>query len=458
MKKVLKIANSQAFWGDQPDASSKLLSQQPDLDFLTLDYLSEVSLSIMASQRAKDPSAGYAKDFLEVVKSLIPFWEQGSQVKIVTNAGGLDPKKCAEACLSVLKDCKNRSLSVAVVYGDDVLELIKANPDNLSFHHLETGDSIVSVIDRLTTANAYLGAKPITEALLLNADIVVTGRIADPSLTVGPCVYHFGWGWEDYDKIAQATVAGHLIECGTQVTGGIATDWLSIADPANLGFPFVEVDETGKFIITKPEKTSGSVNLAHVKEQLLYEIGDPSAYLSPDVTVSFLSLALEQVEANRVLVSGAKGRVPSPSYKVSATYRDGYRAEGTLAIFGRQCREKARRSGEIILERMQQAGYVPKRSLIECIGAGDVVPGIQGFQNEAKEGLECLLRISVADSRIEVLEYFSKQIAPLVTCGPQGTTGYISGRPHIRSVFGYWPCLIERAQITPKMELLTGDS
>lgn len=448
--KPITIANAQAFWGDRKEASIELLQQQPDLDFLTLDYLSEVSLSIMAVQRTKDPKAGYAKDFVDVIKSLRSFWEKGSHVKVITNAGGLEPIQCAIACAEVLKGA-SRPLKIGVVHGDDVLNIIKTHPEEASFCNLETKNPVESILDRLTTANAYLGAQKIAEALTLEADIVITGRTADPSLTVAPCMAHFGWDWNDYDRMAQATVAGHLIECGTQVTGGIATDWLDLLQPEAIGFPIVEMSQDGTFIVTKGKNAGGSVTIDHVKEQLLYEIGDPEAYLSPDVTVSFLSLQVEQVDKDRILVKGATGRAPPPTYKVSATYKDGYRAEGTLAIVGQQCQEKARRCGAIILEKMKKAGFAPERSIVECLGCGDIVPGITLSKENSSTPFECLLRVAVADQRLEVLEYFAQQMAPMVTSGPPGTTGYTTGRPHIRPIFGYWPCLIDRKHVEPTL-------
>ena len=453
MKAILKIGNAQAFWGDRNGASYRLLQQQPDLDYLTLDYLSEVSLSIMAAQKTKDPLAGYAKDFIEVIKSLVPFWKEGSKVKIITNAGGLEPLLCGKACMEVLKDCGLHALRIGIVSGDDVLETIRNDFKNSLFNNFETKEPISHILDKLTTANAYFGAKPIAEALALGADIVITGRTADPSLTVAPCVVHFGWSWTDYNKIAQATIAGHLIECGTQATGGISTDWLDISDSEAIGFPFVEIDKEANVILTKPEKTGGKVTLDTVKEQLLYEIGDPAAYLSPDATVSFLSLKLEQIGKSRVKITGADGREPPSSFKVSASYRDGYKAEGMLAIFGRECEAKARRCGEIILAKMTEEGFIPQKYKVECIGCGDLVPGVVPFGSEGKKNsLECMLRVCAADLRKDVIECFSRQIAPLVTCGPQGTTGYTSGRPPIRPVFGYWPCLIETSQAVPKIE------
>lgn len=431
MKTILKVGNAQGFWGDSPGAAAALLKQQPDLDYLTLDYLAEVSMSIMAIQREKDPHLGYAKDFVEVIRSLAPFWQKGSQVKVVSNAGGLNPEECAKACAEVLKNC-GLSLTIGMVSGDNVLDILKEG------QNLETGEPLSHIRERLVTANAYLGAHPIAKALNQGADIVITGRVADPSLTVGPCMAHFKWVPDAYDKIAGATVAGHLIECGTQVTGGMSTKWLDIDDPAHLGFPVVEIAEDGSCIVTKPDGTSGCVDEQTVKEQLLYEIGDPERYLSPDATVSFLTLKLRQEAPQRVHISGATGSAPPITYKVSATYRDGFKAEGMIAIFGREASKKAHRCGEIVIQRVKDAGYALRQSLIECIGGG--------------EG--CLLRISVADERKEAVECFTKEIAPLVTSGPQGISGYTSGRPKVRPVFGYWPCLIAVDKVFPKVTFI----
>ena len=452
MKKTLKIGNAQAFWGDRTDAAATLLSQQPDLDYITLDYLSEVSLSIMAAQRAKNPEAGYARDFLDVIRSLIPFWQEGWKFKVIANAGGLAPKRCAEACAEILKQAGCNHIRIGIVSGDDVLSELKEAPNHPNFANLDTKDSLVTVVKELETANAYFGAKPIVEAIRLGADLIITGRIADPSLTVAPCVAHYNWGWDEYDKLAQATLAGHLIECGTQVTGGISTGWMNIADVAHLGFPFVEVAENSDFVITKPAASAGEVSIATVKEQMLYELGNPDAYLSPDVTLSILNVSLTTLEKNRIQVIGAKGKSHPPTYKVSATYRDGFKAEGMLAICGHQAAAKAQRAGEMLLERMRQDGYAPERYCIECLGAGGLVPGIRSKESDTNE---CLMRVCISDHRIAVLENFVRQIAPLVTSGPQGTTGYTTGRPHIRPIFGYWPCLISCHSLTPHVECIT---
>lgn len=446
---VVKIGNAQGFWGDQPDAPRRLMEQQPDLDYLTLDYLAELSLSIMAIQREKDPSAGYAKDFIDVVKSLAPLWKNGHRVKVICNAGGLNPFGCAEACVRALAEAGCSTLKVGIVAGDDVLEQIKQAP--ASFHNLETQSDALKIADQLVTANAYLGAKPLVDALAQGAHIVITGRVADPSLTVAACVHHYGWSWNDYQKLAGATVAGHLIECGTQVTGGISNHWLTLRNLARIGFPVAEVLEDGSCVITKPQQTGGAVTVETVKEQLLYEIGDPENYLSPDVTVSLLNLIVEQQAPNRVLITQAEGKAPPETYKVSASYRAGFRAEAMLAVVGIDAAKKARRCGEVILEHLRNLGYSPADHLIEVIGNGDITLGVMAAPPVLQEAM---VRVAVTDPQRNVVEAFTKEIAPMVTCGPAGTTGYTSGRPAVRPVFGYWPTIIEKSKAQPVVKVL----
>jgi hypothetical protein len=451
MARPLKIANASGFWGDQPEAAARLVARQPDLDFLTLDYLAEVSLSIMAITRAKDPAASYARDFVEVVQSLVKFWQGGGKTKVVTNAGGLDPHACGAAVQAELARAGLAHLKVAVVAGDDVLPLVRAG--GAEFHNLETGAAISTVADRLVTANAYLGADAIAAALQAGAHIVVTGRVADPSLTVGPCQAHFGWQADDYDRMAGATVAGHLLECGAQACGGFSTDWLELPGSHDIGFPVAEVAEDGSCVLTKPAGTGGAVTVQTVKEQLLYEIGDPGNYLSPDATVSFLTLRVEQAGADRVRISGATGRPPPATYKVSATYRHGYKAHGMLTIFGENAVAKARKAGDGVLRRLQEAGCTYRETLVECLGTGASVRGIVRRVRE-EDLVETVLRISVAADAAEPVKRFTREIAPLVTCGPQGVTGYASGRPKVLPVFGYWPSLVSRDAVKPHWQLL----
>jgi hypothetical protein len=456
--KSVRIGNAQAFWGDRSDAAAEMLAREPDLDYLTLDYLAEVSMSILALQRERDPAAGFARDFIEVVRSLVPYWSAGGKCRLITNAGGLNPRGCAEACIAALEDAGCQTLRIGVVAGDDVLEIVRSAAGDSSsseFRNLDTGAKIQDVRDRLVTANAYLGASPIMDALTDGADIVITGRVADPSLVVAAAINHFGWNDNEFDRLAGATVAGHLIECGTQVTGGISTDWLELPGAAHIGFPIVEVAEDGSCVVTKPRDTGGRVTAMTVKEQLVYEIGDPENYLSPDVTVSFLSLAVEDLGNDCVRVSGASGKPRSDTYKVSATYRDGFRSAGTLTIIGRNVEAKARRVGELLLQRIREGGFELRDSVIECLGSRD---GAHKTATSRPDGFdETVLRVAVESESRDAVERFTRELMPFITAGPQGTTGYAEGRPHVHPVFRYWPCLIAHDAVVRHVEILSSE-
>ncbi|HSI32988.1 MAG TPA: acyclic terpene utilization AtuA family protein [Tepidisphaeraceae bacterium] len=453
----LKIANASAFWGDSPSAPARLVSQVPDLDYLTLDYLAEVSLSILAKQRDRDPARGYPADFFDVLRSLVPHWQAGRRFKLVTNAGGLSPLACAHASQKVLRDVNLPHLRVAAISGDDVLPLLQSairDPQSAMFRHFETGKPLSTIADRLTTANAYLGAAPIAEALALGAHVVITGRTADPSLAVGPALHHFGWREDAHDRLAGATVAGHLIECGAQVTGGISTEWLDLP-PGEIGFPLVELDPDGSCVVTKPPGTGGRVSQATVKEQLLYELGDPARYLSPDATVNFLTIRLTDDGPDRVRVSGATGGPPPDAYKVSATYRAGFRAAGTLVVPGPRAEAKARRAAETVLARLESLHLAPDRHLVELLGTGVVSLLTMDHGQLTMDPPEVVLRLAVADGRRETCEAFAREFMSLVSAGPQGTTGYAEGRPVVREQFGYWPTLVPRSEVRPVVEVLT---
>ncbi|GAA4455730.1 acyclic terpene utilization AtuA family protein [Novipirellula rosea] len=459
MVRSVRIGNAQAFWGDRSIAAAEMLAREPELDFLTLDYLAEVSMSILATQRQRDPQAGFAKDFVDVVRSLVPYWAAGGKCRVIANAGGLNPSGCARACREVIENAGCRSLRIGIVSGDDVLENLRAagrHSSADSFVNLDNRDSLGTVADRLVTANAYLGAAPIAHALTQQADVVITGRVADPSMVVAACVHHFGWNDDDLDCLAGATVAGHLIECGTQVTGGISTDWMEVPDPTHLGFPIVEVYEDGHCIVTKTANTGGRVTPWTVKEQLVYEIGDPENYLSPDVTVSFRELNVEQIGPDQVRVRGAIGKPPPSQYKVSATFRDGFRAAGMLTIVGRGARAKTQRAGEIVLNRLRDADVPIRNSLIECLGSGACVEAFTGKSPviDATSFDEVVLRVAVEVDTQQDAERFARELIPLVTAGAQGTTGYAEGRPRIRPVIRYWPCLISRDSVQPIVESL----
>tara|TARA_R110002073_G_scaffold21524_3_gene75790 strand:- start:2124 stop:4004 length:1881 start_codon:yes stop_codon:yes gene_type:complete len=459
MVRSVRIGNAQAFWGDRSIAAAEMLAREPELDFLTLDYLAEVSMSILATQRQRDPQAGFAKDFVDVVRSLVPYWAAGGKCRVIANAGGLNPSGCARACREVIENAGCRSLCIGIVSGDDVLENLRAagrHSSADSFVNLDNRDSLGTAADRLVTANAYLGAAPIAQALAQQADVVITGRVADPSMVVAACVHHFGWNDDDLDCLAGATVAGHLIECGTQVTGGISTDWMEVPDPTHLGFPIVEVYEDGHCVVTKTANTGGRVTPWTVKEQLVYEIGDSENYLSPDVTVSFRELNVEQIGPDQVRVRGAIGKPPPSQYKVSATFRDGFRSAGMLTIVGRGARAKAQRAGEIVINRLRDADVAIRNSLIECLGSGACVEAFTGKSPviDATSFDEVVLRVAVEVDTQQDAERFARELIPLVTSGAQGTTGYAEGRPRIHPVIRYWPCLISRDSVQPIVESL----
>ncbi len=454
MAQPVRIGNAHGFWGDRIEASAELLAAEPDLDFVTLDFLAEVSMSILALQRSRDPEAGWARDFIEVVQSLAAYWRSGGRCRLITNAGGLNPAACARACQEALASAGCHNRTIAIVSGDDVLDQL-CNPAETGelFRNTDSGESVDSIRKRLVTANAYLGAQPIVEALANGADIVITGRVADPSLAVAACVHFHGWQWDDWNRLAGATIAGHLIECGTQVTGGISTDWLAMPHIERIGFPIVEVADDGSSIVTKPLGSGGCVCEQTVKEQLVYEIGDPSAYISPDVTVSFRALEVYEEAPDRVCVRGAAGLSPPATYKVSATYQDGYRAQGVLTIYGADAVLKARRAGEAVLERLRSKGFTFRESNLECLGAGACHPG-QVDASATQALRETVLRIAVADASRDSVEQFTREMMPLITAGPPGTTGYAEGRPRIHPVFRYWPCLISRDRIVPQVAML----
>ncbi len=446
----LRIGNGCGFWGDNLDAPI-LLAQHGRLDYLTLDYLAELTMSILALQKERDPQAGYATDFLDVLERLTPILREQPSLKVVTNAGGMNAIGCAGKAKEILKRAGLDDRMVATVTGDDLFprldELMSAGH---TMTNMDTGEPLSSVRSRVVSANAYLGAKPIADALKLGASVVITGRVADASLTLGPAAHEFGWAWGDWDRLSAGTVAGHLIECGAQVTGGLWCNWQEAPDLANVGYPIVEIDPSGLFRVTKPPNTGGRVNQETVAEQLLYEVGDPAAYLTPDVTADFTSVSLTEKEPDAVEVSPARGRPATDSYKVSIAYRDGFTASGTLVVFGPDARAKARRSGEMILKRLGRSGSTLERSNIECLGSGDSVPGVL---SAPASPLEVILRVSVRDGRRSAVERFTKEFAPLVTSGPPGISGYTSGRPAVREVFAYWPALVDKRAILPQVQL-----
>lgn len=449
----LRIANAAGFLGDNLDAPRRLV-ENAAVDYLTLEHLAELTLSILARLREKNPAEGYAADFLEVLASLKQPLSAQSQLKIITNGGGMNPLACARAAAAILCQAGLGDLAIGVVHGDDLLprldELLAAGCE---FKNLDTGEPLGDLKSSVVSANAYLGARPIAEALSGNARLVITGRVADASLTLGPAMHEFSWPWDDWNKLAAASVAGHLIECGAQVTGGYSVDWKHY-DLANVGYPIAELSDDGNAVITKPDGSGGAVNRRTVIEQLVYEIGDPRHYLTPDVDCDFTTVEVEGAGTNRVAVRGATGRPTTDTYKVSLAYRDGYMASGQLLVYGQDCVDKAKACGEIILRKVEQAGFKLARTNIELLGAGAGVPGAWFWRKYQPPG-EVVLRVTAHDPRREAVERFSKEFAPLITSGPAGLAGYASGRPQVRPVFAYWPTLVPKELVQAKVEVRT---
>jgi hypothetical protein len=449
-KAPIKIGNGAGFWGDNLDAPF-LLARDGGLDVLTLEYLAELTLAILSHQRAKDPAAGFVTDFPETLKRLVPIVREQNSLRIVTNAGGLNPRSCAIACGQILQAAGLGDVEIGTVTGDDVLQDIpRWLASGLTLENLETGQPLSAVAERLQSANVYLGAQPIADALLAGCRIVVTGRVADASLTLGPAAAHHCWTWTDWDVLAGASAAGHLIECGAQVTGGMWHEWDLLPDLAGVGYPIAEVAADGSSVITKPEGTGGAVSVGTVTEQLLYEIDDPARYRTPDVDVDFTTVSLTEGGLNQVTVQGATGRPPSDRLKVAIVYRDGWTASGMLAVAGRDAEKKARAAGAIVLERVRRSGFELDDSLVECIGAGDLAVGLL---RPADDPREVMVRITVRDHDRRAVEWFCRELAPLVTSGPPGIAGYAAGRPVPRAAFGYWPALVRRSLISPAVEI-----
>jgi hypothetical protein len=438
----IRIGNGAGFWGDNLDAPY-LLARDGRLDVLTLEYLAELTMAILSHLRAKDRTAGFVTDFPELVERLVLILREQAGLRIITNAGGLNPPSCATHCGRILAKAGLDAAALGVVTGDDILDRIPQwIEDGLELAHLETGAPISSVATRLVAANVYLGAKPIAEALQSGSRIVITGRVADASLTLGPADTHFGWKWDEWSKLAGASVAGHLIECGAQATGGLWHGWKELPDFAGIGYPIVEIAADGSSVLTKPPGTGGQVSVGTVTEQLLYEIDDPARYRTPDVDVDFTEVSLEDLGADRVAIKNAVGRPPSDQLKLVAVYKDGWTASGMLAVVGRDAEAKARAAGSMILERVARAGFPLADSLVECFGVGDVAPGVV---RPPSPPFEVVLRVTVRDPDRAAVERFCRELAPLVTSGPPGIAGYAAGRPSPRPAFGYWPALVSRS-------------
>ena len=446
MGKVIRIGGASGFWGDSSVGAPQLV-RLGQVDYLVFDYLAELTMSILAAARAKDPGLGYATDFVTVTMKAILRDVVSQGIRVVSNAGGVNPRACADAIAALAAE-QGLQVSIGVVQGDDVMPLLpQLRADGVT--ELQSGAPLP---DKVLTANAYLGALPIKEALDAGAQIVVTGRCVDSAVTLGALMHEFGWSPQDHDRLAQGSLAGHIIECGCQATGGLHTDWESVPDWAHIGYPVVECHEDGSFVATKPPGTGGLVNTAVIGEQMLYEIGDPRRYLLPDVTCDFSHVRLEQIGDQRVRVNGARGLPPGPAYKVSATYMDGFRCTAQLTIVGADAARKAKRTGEAILERTRELfaehGLADfSRTHLEVLGSEE---GNFGPQARTRDVREAVLRLGAMHANKAALELFAREIAPAGTSWSPGTTG-ADGRPRPSPAIKQFAFLLGKTRVTPQV-------
>ena len=451
MKKLVRVAAGQGFWGDDLDAPRRQ-AEGGQIDYLMLDYLAEVTMSILQKQKERDPAMGYARDFVGAIESVLAaVTERG--VRVIANAGGVNPPACAVAVMEMAKARGAAGkLKIGVVTGDDLLpridELIGAGHE---LAHMETGEPLSTVRGDVIAANAYIGSEPIVEALAGGANIVITGRSTDTALTMAPLRFEFGWAADDWDKLAAGIVAGHIIECGAQCSGGNCLhDWRDIPDLANVGYPIAEVSADGTFVITKHAGTGGRVSVPTVTEQLVYEMGDPGSYITPDVVADFTTIHVEQAGENRVRVHGIKGRPSTDKLKVSIAYRAGFKAVGTLVYSWPDAVDKARAAERILRERLDRLGLRFDHVLAELVGHSSTHGPLAG---EAGDIPEVQLRFGVRGSDRKAVERFTREIAPLVLNGPPSVTGFAGGRPKVEEIVAYWPALIDKSQVRTKVEM-----
>jgi len=453
MKNKIRIAAGQGFWGDLLDAPVRQIEGGP-IDYLMLDYLAEVTMSIMQKQHSRDPNAGYAKDFIPLMKQILPACI-ARDIRVTANAGGVNVEGCANAVREVARELGLAGkLRIGIVTGDDIMSrLDDLLGRGIELRNMDTEEPLATVRDRIQSANAYLGAWPMVEALNEGARIVITGRATDTGLTLAPLIHEFGWAADDWHRLAAGTIAGHIIECGAQCSGGNCQyEWRSVPNLADVGFPIVEANPDGTFVITKHERTGGWVIIPSVKEQLVYEMGDPRSYLTPDCVADFTTVRLEYEGRDRVRVYGIEGRPATEYLKVSISYSAGYKAVGTLVYSWPDAYAKAQAADKILRARLDRLGLKFNQVLTEFVGANATHGHLAG---EPRSDLpEVQLRVGVRGEDRSAVERFTKEIAPLVLTGPPGVTGFAGGRPKVEEIVAYWPALIPKDEIKPKVEII----
>jgi Acyclic terpene utilisation family protein AtuA len=453
MKEKIRIAGGQGFWGDLLDAPVRQVEGGP-IDYLMLDYLAEVTMSIMQKQRARDPAAGYAKDFIPLMKQILPACVERN-IRVTANAGGVNVPGCANAVSEVARELGLAGkLKIGIVTGDDIMgQVDDFLARGIELRNMDTDEPLATVRDRIQSANVYLGAWPMVKALNGGAQVVITGRATDTGLTLAPLIHEFGWAADDWNKMAAGTIAGHIIECGAQCSGGNCQfEWRSVPNLANVGFPIVEGSPDGTFVVTKHERTGGWVVIPSVKEQLVYEMGDPREYLTPDCVADFTTVQLEYEGRDRVRVFGIEGRPATEFLKVSISYSAGYKAVGTLVYSWPDAFDKAQVADRILRARLDRLGLKFDLIHTEFVGANATHGPLAG--KPATDLAEVQLRVGVRGPDRAAVERFTKEIAPLVLTGPPGVTGFAGGRPKVEEIVAYWPALIPKGEIKTTVKVI----
>ena len=456
---MIRIANGQGFWGDSLEAPVEQVRRGP-IDYLALDYLSEVTMSILQKQRSRDPRMGYARDFVDMIARVLPDLAE-RRIRVIANAGGVNPAACRDAILEVAKR-QRIDVKIATVAGDDIMPRLDAYLSRgVELKNMETGEPLSSIRAQVESANVYFGAFPVADALARGAQIVVTGRVTDTGLSLAPMVHEFGWKADEWDKLAAGTIAGHTVECGAQCTGGnCQVDWDTIPNMADIGYPIIEAEPDGTFIITKHAGTGGRITVASIKEQLLYEMGDPREYITPECIADFTSIQLQQCGPDRVRFSGIRGRPATPFYKVSISYSAGYKAIGSLVYAWPDAYKKARASDKILRQRLERLGLKFDEIRTEFVGANAChgIPSAEPSPELAPQLAEVVMRIGVRSNDRAAVERFTKEIAPLALNGPPVVTGFGSGRPKVEQIVAYWPALIPKTEVAPEVTVWPGEN
>lgn len=451
--KTVRIANGQGFWGDSVEAPIEQV-RRGQIDYLGLDYLAEITMSIMQKQRAKDPRSGFARDFVSMIEEVLPDLVERN-IKVVANAGGVNCEACRDAVVEVVRKAGFQGrVKIGIVAGDDIMDKLDDYiRRGVELKNMETGEALSTIRSRVQSANVYVGGLSVAEALDKGAQIVIAGRVTDTGLALGPMIHEFKWAADDWDNLATGTIAGHTVECGAQCTGGNCLyDWQTVPNLADIGYPIIETTGDGTFVITKHEGTGGRITIQSIKEQLLYEMGDPKEYITPDCVADFTTVQLEQAGENRVRFSGIKGRPATDMYKVSISYSAGWKAVGTLVYAWPDAYKKAQAADRVLRERLDRLGLKFDTLMTEFVGvnachgplSGDPLPDLPEVQ----------LRIGVRSENRAAVERFTREIAPLVLNGPPTVTGFAGGRPKVEEIIAYWPALIPKSEVTPEVSVV----